>query len=161
MTIAEAVSEARSSFAEGLLGLGFSAETPTRFVGEVDWQSVSTSGSTTVQVLLTEAFPFSPPLVHAVDFDAEISWHLNADGGMCLWDQSQSNSDLPWANAQKLIARAAAWLVAAADGWPDDPPDLDLERYLMPESGLLVYDDQILDECIDQPVKVSSNSVTR
>ena len=160
MKIDIALSAARSEFTEALIRVGFVVQSPQRFVGEVSWKASSTSGTTSVEVILSDSFPFGPPYVHALNFESESSWHLDADGGMCLWDRSLSSSDLPWADVDRLVARIAGWLAAAADGWPNDPPDLDLERYLVPERGMFVYDEDVLNDCIDREIKIASRFIS-
>ena len=63
---------------------------------------------------------------------------------------------LPWANVDLLLEKTTEWFVRATTGWPDDEPDLDLERYFESEasSELLVYGDvdaadrQALQDCL-------------
>jgi hypothetical protein len=150
---------ARSSFVEDLLRLGFKASSPDALRGVVDWGEEGTENATEVRIEIGPAFPFVPPRVRPIAFESEKSWHLDADGGMCLWDRSQASSDLPWGDASRLVARASEWLQESEKGWPNDEPDLDLERYLQKEVGMFLYDDDLLATALGEAIATRTRHV--
>ena len=69
-----------------------------------------------------------------------MSWHRDADGTLCLWSEDEA-SDLPWDDAGAVIGRIQEWHANEQAGWPDDPADLDLERYWPATPGLIIHPD--------------------
>lgn len=80
-----------------------------------------------------------------VDPDAVAwSWHRELDGALCLVPEDDHDG-LWWTDAAAFLEHIAAWFEQANAGWPDDRPDLDLDRYFE-QSGdtrLYLYDDLV------------------
>lgn len=142
--IRDAVAATRSRFVEDLLRRRFKVVSLDFFKGPVEWGAEGNEKSIEVEIEVGSAFPFVPPRIRPINFEPKASWHLDADGGMCLWDRSEANSDLPWANVSRLLARASEWLHESDMGWPNDEPDLDLERYLTSDPGMFLYEDDLV-----------------
>lgn len=104
----------------------------------------SASGEHRIVVVLPEAFPFRPPLVRlepgpqAVD----VTWHVSPSGELCLYIDDDENTR-PWDDVDQFLRRVAGWFDEAAQGWPEDAPVMDADRYIEsePSSSLLVYGD--------------------
>ncbi len=127
-----------SAFRGGLIRAGF-------IEGDTGWQGVieHPGGSTEVVISFRARFPFQPPRVVAVDPDSVAwSWHRERDGALCLVAEDD-HDDLWWTEAPAFLEHLAAWFEQADAGWPDDRPDLDLERYFRPseDERLYLYDD--------------------
>jgi hypothetical protein len=136
------ISRLNTVFREDLLRLGYLAASADVFKGSIEWETVDAEQrDTDVIISIPEEFPFRYPRVAPAECPGP-TWHLDGDGAMCLWTRGEETSDLPWSDARTLIARAAQWLQKCANGWLDEPPDLDLERYLLSEPGLFVYQTQ-------------------
>lgn len=121
-----------------------------RLHGPVQWSKLATAGQPTevltaqVEIVLGVTFPFAPPSVRLLDAGdpLEITFHVNADGTLCLWEADWSVDDAPWLDPRKLLDRIAGWLHNTAAGWPGDD-SCDLERYLDQEPDgpqLVLYD---------------------
>lgn len=84
-----------------------------------------------VEIIPGAAFPFAPPMVRLLDPGGplEITFHINADNTLCLWEDDWSVDDAPWLDPRKLLDRIADWLQKTAAGWPGDD-SCDLERYV-------------------------------
>lgn len=113
--------------------------------GPVPWTTPAGEKVTaTVDIKLTEQYPFAPPKVSLVSAGTllEVTFHRDPDGGMCLWDTTEPVNDAPWTHPASLIEGVAGWLRQTAAGWPNDE-ECDLERYMNgPRDGRLVlYDD--------------------
>ncbi|WP_419846000.1 HesA/MoeB/ThiF family protein [Candidatus Poriferisocius sp.] len=137
-TIAESIAAAREAFIEELCVRGFSLRDDCHtLVGDID------VGGSPVQhqILLSDNFPITRPRVLAPESENGPSWHQERDGGLCLWSDEEV-SDLPWTDVDCVIERVSQWHAASAAGWPDEPPDLDLERYWPRDrSKLFMYPD--------------------
>lgn len=138
---------ARDELLEGLAKAGFDVKTSSRAVGFIE----SGDREVPVDLELLESFPYSPPKVRPIDGTGGLSWHADPDGYMCLWAEEESG-DLPWQTADQVIDRCKEWFKNASEGWPDDAPDLDLERYWPQKAGLVIYDD--LDRLVGQIVRL-------
>ncbi|MFP5321567.1 MAG: ThiF family adenylyltransferase [Acidimicrobiia bacterium] len=103
------------------------------------------------EITLPEDFPIAMPKVKTPFGEGGLSWHREADGHFCLWSEDEA-ADLPWLEAGDLIERVKSWHAKDALGWPDDPPDLDLERYWPRQPVLVTYPD--LDELTGRHCKV-------
>lgn len=112
----------------------FEVKSSTTIYGDVDVDERLVP----VDVVVPEAFPYAAPTVRPIDGTGGLSWHASADGTLCLW-ATEDSSDLPWLHADQIVQRARAWFKSDADGWPNDTPDLDLERYWTPTAGFVVY----------------------
>lgn len=132
------VTYARQHFEEGLIRAGF-VENAGGWQGTVK----RISGTTYVRITLDSRFPFHPPRVVPVDPEAVAwSWHRERDGALCLISEDD-HEGLWWANPGALLEHVEEWFRQLDMGWPDDRPDLDLDRYFDPSEDrrLYVYDD--------------------
>lgn len=141
MTIAEYddyVAYCRQHFEEGLIRGGF-------VEGETGWRGTIAhpDGATEVVISFRARFPFHPPRVVPVDPDSVTwSWHRELDGALCLVAEDD-HDDLWWTEASAFLEHVTAWFAQADAGWPNDRPDLDLERYFRSseDERLYLYDD--------------------
>jgi hypothetical protein len=85
-------------------------------------------------------FPYSPPKVRPADGAGGGTWHQESDGTLCLWDTERTQPEA-WASRDSILDRVRSWYDQAAKGWPDDAPDMDLDRYWELERGLVLYGD--------------------
>ncbi|WP_406723575.1 ThiF family adenylyltransferase [Streptomyces sp. GD-15H] len=134
----EYVAYSRQHFEEGLIRAGFSEV-------EAGWQGPvpHSAGTTRVVIALPPRFPFRPPRVAPVDHDAvPWSWHREPDGTLCLVAEDDHDG-LWWTEAPAFLEHITAWFEHADNGWTDDRPDLDLDRYFQPSADrrLYLYDD--------------------
>ncbi|AXB44624.1 hypothetical protein A4R43_20705 [Amycolatopsis albispora] len=129
--------------------LGFTDD-GERLHGPVRWSAPATPGqpatvcTARVEIMPDATFPFAPPRVRLLDPGGplEITFHINADNTLCLWDEDWSVDDAPWLDPRKLLDRIAGWLEKTAAGWPGDD-SCDLERYLDQEDDrpwMVLYD---------------------
>lgn len=133
----EAIASAREQFVDALEQRGFTFFPPDELSGSL----TERDGTHRVTVRLSERFPFSPPSVHPV---AEFprSWHRELDGAMCLYPVTGREA-LSWLDADAFIELIGRWFEQTLQGWPDDAPDLDLNRYFYAadDDRLVLYDD--------------------
>ncbi|MFF2205529.1 ThiF family adenylyltransferase [Streptomyces sp. NPDC058145] len=146
----EYVAYSRQHFEEGLIRAGF------REV-EAGWQGPvqHAAGTTRVVIVLPPRFPFRPPRVAPVDHDAvPWSWHRELDGTLCLV-ADDDHDGLWWTDAPAFLEHVTAWFEHADNGWTDDRPDLDLDRYFQPSADrrLYLYDD--LGQYLNRSVRFS------
>ena len=144
-------------FAEDLEAAGF-ARSDQDGVWEGELEVVSLAGDTTTATLeieIGDAFPFDPPKVVDASMVSAHTWHHNRDWSLCLYG-TRNVGDRPWQTVSSLLDRVRDWFDNAAAGWPDDPPDLDLERYFERVATFVTYDD--LDALIDKPVSATQRS---
>lgn len=132
------VAYSRQHFEEGLMRAGFTED-------ETGWRGaiIHAEGATEVLIMLRSRYPFQPPRVVPVDSDAVAwSWHRELDGSLCLVAEDD-HEGLWWTDAPAFLEHVTAWFEQAAAGWPDDRPDLDLDRYFEPseDERLYLYDD--------------------
>lgn len=132
------VAYSRQHFEEGLIRAGFTE-------ADIGWRGtiVHAGGSTEVLIVLRSRYPFQPPRVVPLDPDAVAwSWHRELDGSLCLVAEDD-HEGLWWTEAPAFLEHVTAWFDQATAGWPDDRPDLDLERYFEPseDQRLYLYDD--------------------
>lgn len=132
------VAYTRQHFEEGLLRAGF-------VDAETGWRGTIKHGdaATAVFVTLRSRFPFQPPRVVPVEPDEVAwSWHRELDGALCLVAEDD-HEGLWWTDAGAFLEHVSAWFEQADGGWPDDRPDLDLDRYfhLSDDDRLYLYDD--------------------
>lgn len=127
---------------EKLVALGFSDD-GERLRGPVSW-AAPPLGTVTARVEITpgEMFPFTQPRVVILDAGTplEVTFHINYDGSLCLWDNDWAVDEAPWRDPQTLLRRIGGWLRSTASGWQGD--DIcDLERYLEQDhDNLILYD---------------------
>ena len=132
------VAYSRQHFEEGLIRAGFT-EADNGWRGTI----VHPGGATDVLIQLRSRYPFQPPRVVPLDSDAVAwSWHRELDGSLCLIAEDD-HEGLWWTEAPAFLEHVAAWFQQAAAGWPDDRPDLDLDRYFKSseDARLYLYDD--------------------
>lgn len=129
----------RLDFIDDLEQRGFESFQKNTWTGRV-----VTTGSEAhwVRVEVHELFPYHPPIVLPTDDDYDDSWHRDSNGGLCLYNEN-ARTDRPWLDVEAFLARIADWYHQASTGWPDDAPDLDLERYFPSANPrlLALYDD--------------------
>ena len=138
----ERIAASRDQFVDELISRGFrlhDAPGDRRLIGEI--AIPPNQDKVAVRLALPEGWPYRPTKVWPVARDQRLSWHQESDGALCLF--SGSSAGLPWADVDLLLKKTKDWFVRATTGWPDDEPDLDLERYFESDasSALLVYDD--------------------
>jgi len=95
------------------------------------------------EIVVPEDFPIEKPRVRTPGGEGGRSWHRDSDGAFCLWSDEDA-SHLPWSLPDAVLERIRDWHHQDALGWPDDPPDLDLERY-WPHSGVFVLHGDLLE----------------
>ena len=147
----------RDRFVDQIISRGFRLveTTPqTRLVGELTHPPKGKA--TAVEILLPDGWPYRPTKVRPTEWARPLTWHQEADGSLCLFPTSAAG--LPWKKPDCLLTRAARWFEEAAAGWPNDEPDLDLERYFTSSSSddFLVYED--LKSLLGRPIKTSHAS---
>ncbi len=125
MSLEDRLAATRADFVDALEQRGF-LHRGDALVGRVQ----TAAGPQRVAVRLGERWPFAPPSVTPVpsDVDQQRCWHREVDGGLCLYTEDDRNG-LPWLAADAFIAQVTTWFDRNAAGWPDDAPDLDLDRY--------------------------------
>lgn len=132
----------QQQFADDLMSAGFSA-TAERGIFEGEIEIVSLAGrieTGELRIEIGDDFPYRPPKVTDTSLISAHTWHHDRDWGLCLYGR-RDVADRPWQDVDELLLRVRQWFQNAADGWPQDPPDLDLERYFENESRLVIYDD--------------------
>ncbi len=103
------------------------------------------------EISIPEDFPFAIPKVRTPAGEGGLSWHRESDGSFCLWAEEKA-ANLPWLTASGILGQVTAWHASDAEGWPDDPADLDLERYWPRYPNLVIYPD--LDDFATRACKV-------
>lgn len=105
-----------------------------------------------VRLVLGSWWPYLHPVVAPLDGEHADSWHCDPAGGLCLY-VDDDRTRRPWLDVPAFLARIAAWFDNAEAGWPDDSPDLDLERYFSAATPrmLVLYDD--LDLLVNKPIR--------
>lgn len=147
---------------EQLVALGF-ADDGERLQGPVRWSKPAPDGEATevftarVEVTPGPTFPFAPPQVTILNAGGplEVTFHIDTDGLLCLWEDDWAADQAPWLNAQTLVDRIGHWLRDTAAGWPGDD-SCDLERYLSHERDddrLVLYDATML--VVDRAVRTA------
>ncbi|MBB5750116.1 ThiF family adenylyltransferase [Micrococcus sp. TA1] len=132
------VAYSRQHFEEGLIRAGF-VETDTAWRGPV----LHSGGATEVLIDLRPRFPFQLPRVTPVVQDAvPWSWHRELNGSLCLVAEDDRDG-MWWVDAAAFLEHVTAWFEQAHAGWPEDRPDLDLDRYfeLSTDRRLYLYGD--------------------
>ena len=133
-------------------GFGLVRTAPNRqLVGELSYPP--NGEMTSVEITLPDGWPYRATKVRPTDWGRPLSWHQEGDGSLCLFPTSAPS--LPWRDPDQLLPKVAQWFAAATAGWPNDEPDLDLERYFKPssEDEFLVYDD--LGALLGRQIKVA------
>lgn len=128
------VAYSRQHFEEGLIRAGFTED-------DNGWRGtiVHPGGVTEVLITLRSRYPFQPPRVVPLDSDAVAwSWHRELDGSLCLVAEDD-HEGLWWTEAPVFLEHVTAWFEQAAAGWPDDRPDLDLDRYFKSSEDARLY----------------------
>lgn len=128
------VAYTKQHFQEGLIRAGFTED-------GVKWRGpiCRADGTTEVLITLPSRFPFRAPHVAPAEPDAvPWSWHRELDGALCLVAEDD-HEDLWWTEAPAFLEHITAWFEQADSGWPDDRPDLDLDRYFEPSTDTRLY----------------------
>ncbi len=134
----EQIERARGQFLERFAALGFTVRSSTRIYGEI--QVPGYDLPIPVEIVVPNGFPFEKPKVKPTDGSGGASWHRERDHSLCLWADEETG-DLPWVDPGHVVQRTREWFEKDLQGWPDDPPDLDLERYWPRGEGLVIYED--------------------
>lgn len=141
------IAAARAAYRANLVAAGFVDDGET-LRGEVRWTSPQSGPAVAiVDIKVSDAFPFGPPhvFIHQAGAPLELTFHIERNGRLCLWESSYSLDDPDWMDADRLRTRICGWLEATAAGWPGDT-DVDLERY-MPDievEWMVLYDSALL-----------------
>ena len=138
----ERIAASRDRFADELVSRSFRLDdaSPHRYLlGAV--AVPPNQGKIRIKIGLPDEWPYRPTKVWPVDGNRPLSWHQESDGALCLFPES--SPDLPWTNVEWLLKKTSEWFAKSAADWPDDEPDLDLERYFESAAAqkLLVYGD--------------------
>lgn len=125
MSLTERLAATRADFIDALEQRGF-WQRGDALVGSVQ----TAAGAHRVAVELGERWPFTPPSVtpETPDPDEQRSWHREVDDGLCLYTEDDRNG-LPWLDPDGFLEQVKTWFERDAAGWPNDAPDLDLDRY--------------------------------
>jgi hypothetical protein len=130
----EIIAHARQRFEEGLISAGFTDR-------EGLWHGAVPRGAGVVEIIvaLPEKFPYAPPRIWPTSEDAAPwSWHREQGGALCIVAEDD-HEDLWWAEAPNMLRQAEAWFAEADAGWPNDRPDLDMDRYFEPGDDTRIY----------------------
>lgn len=130
----ELVAHARQHFEEGLITAGFIKDDGL-------WKGTVPrgAGSVGIAIALPQKYPFAAPRVFPTDEDeAPWSWHREQGGALCIVAEDD-HENLWWVEASNVLDQAAAWFAQADAGWPDDRPDLDLDRYFETSEDTRIY----------------------
>lgn len=114
--------------------------------GDVEWQHGGERHVATVDIRVTDRYPFAPPAVSIVDCgELETTYHRETNGDLCLWTSEYSLEEAPWVNVEVFTEKVAGWFAETENGWPGDD-DADLERYLTQDyDTILIYDAEKLE----------------
>lgn len=118
----EALESTREQFVDALEQRGFTYYPPDELSG-----TLPIGDGERITVRLGNLFPFAPPAVYPSE-EFPRSWHRELDGAMCLYPQAGREA-LPWLATESFTQLIARWFEQSSLGWPDDAPDLDLDRY--------------------------------
>jgi molybdopterin/thiamine biosynthesis adenylyltransferase len=141
------VAYTRQHFEEGLIRAGF-VQKDAAWKGAIN----HSKGTTDVTVCLNSDYPFRPPSVIPVDpNEVAWSWHRELNGALCLVAEDD-REELWWTDPSAFLEQVESWFDQADSSWPNDRPDLDLDRYFNPSDDrhLYLYDDlhQYCDEFV-------------
>lgn len=140
----------RAVLRDALVACGFTDDGQV-LLGDVAW-GVAIDGverRTAVRIEMGEAFPFGPPAVFlntrlARPTDPVPTFHVEPGGALCLYDRDVEVHDASWRDPDLLLEKIGGWFERTHAGWPGDT-DTDLERYLPPDGGFVLYDADELD----------------
>ena len=141
-------------YVDALESLGF-VQVPETYRLEGQLEVIGPGGATSLvdlEIEIPDSFPFQPPKAKDASMTAERTWHLEPDWTLCLYG-SRGVADRPWHDPDEFLARVRDWYQNAASGWPDDPPDLDLERYFERIDLLVTYHE--IEEHVGNPVSAT------
>lgn len=133
--------------------------------GRVEWDGPVGPATAVVEIEPTGFFPFGPPVVRLLDpgADIQLTFHMGFPAGthrtLCLWDDEYTLDVAPWRDVDAIIARVRTWLEDTAAGWPEDDT-CDLERYLPPDTRMVLYDGEALKGLIGSCVRVSGKTTS-
>lgn len=122
------VTEARADLRAALVARGFTDD-GVLLRGPVTWTGPHGPTTAVVDVTVPDRYPFGPPVVrlHDPGADITVTFHIDPDDALCLWDTAEPAAS--WTDAEALVTGVAGWLEQTVAGWPADD-DTDLERYL-------------------------------
>jgi len=113
---------------------------------EVEWLDQSTKtrkiADHNIEIRLEEGFPYRPPKVISIDVNPPLgpSFHLNPDGGLCLWGVDRGWK--PYFGANHLLNRIREWFHHYhTQTWPSNSEVPDLYLYLEPVGMILLGDE--------------------
>lgn len=128
----DALANSAAEFGERLEALRFAK------VGDSEWRGDivavddhGTTGPMPHSITLPDDYPFEPPKVRPDPVFAAPRWHAEhpeCGGCLCLY-RTADDVGRPWEEPERLIEKVEEWYRQGQAGWPDDPGDLDLERY--------------------------------
>lgn len=135
----------RPEFTAELARRGFNraGSEPETWKGPIPVPDVSGATSEKTHLItIPDEFPFWPPKVRPFVVPHGPQWHMEHDGRLCLYPAGPWPPP-PWDEVDALFEKVAGWYEQHFAGWPDDPGDLDLERYFKNHVNnvLIVYDD--------------------
>lgn len=137
-------------FGHDLDAAGFTNDKPGVWQGELEVASLAgATAITELEIEIPDGFPFEPPKVTDIGMESTRTWHHNLDWSLCLYTR-RGVFDRPWQTVEGLLDRIQDWFGNAAAGWPDDPPDLDLERYFARVADFVTHDN--IDALMGRPV---------
>lgn len=142
-----ALGAVREQFIEDMCAGGFRPHSETLLVGDLDIDDQPVTFDITVPV----DFPVVMPKVRTPGGEGGLSWHRERDGHFCLWSADEAG-ELPWLTAAAVLQRIRDWHAKDAAGWPEDPPDLDLERYWPRVAHLIVH--PALEPLVGRPCRI-------
>lgn len=79
------------------------------------------------RIVIGDDFPFVAPKLYKIELVA-LSWHMNADGELCLYRRSEV-ADRPWQSFDQLVERVREWHRQSIEGWIEDFGVPDLNAY--------------------------------
>jgi len=131
-----ALASERELVIEEFCAAGFVLEDQCTLLGEIDIDGKLIEH----EIVIPTGFPIELPKVSTPGGEGGMSWHREASGHLCLWS-TDGVGDFPWRKASAIIERVVDWHRQSQAGWPNDPPDLDLERYWPRLSDLVFIPD--------------------
>lgn len=152
------VAYTRQHFEEGLIRSGY-VETGAGWQGPITHRG----GTASIIITLPSRFPFRPPRVTPAEpDDVPWSWHRELDGALCLVAEDD-HEGLWWTETDAFLEHVESWFEKANLGWPDDRPDLDLDRYFQcsDDERLYLYDDLLLRRNSYVRFRASSNNTMK
>lgn len=154
----------RDRFVDDLVRAGFRPDANNAYTLTNEVEIPALNKVVEIRVTIPDSFPFVPPRVKPTAGDGTSSWHRERDNTLCLW-AAESEPSQPWTSVEFLVARVCDWFLQDQNGWINDSPNLDLERYWMPlGENVLFLHDGLTDShgfCFDvHPARVSKGTAS-